>query len=293
MTRKRVVITGATGFIGRNLVASLAPEFDVHALVRTHSPRKEHLTEQGFTIDEFESADDMRESLHNINPDVTMHLATQFPTRGHSRDPGLLIEANVSFAAEVARAATDVGSKFVNTSSYWQHYEGARYAPVSLYAATKEAFRPILQYFADVEGLRVVDVCLFDSYGPNDDRGKLTDILMNAALHGTTLQMSQGTQLINILSVSDVVAGLRLAIEAPVGDYEIRSDDWISVRDFAEIVSEVVGMPLGVEWGALEDRPREMRFPWTVSPLVPGWRQRTSLRDGLSELWQMKSQASS
>jgi len=278
------LVTGATGFIGRHLVADLAPTHDVTALVRVESEQKLDVDDKAISVRSYRNESDIGNIFEQVAPELTIHLATHFPLRGHSSDFRPLIDANITFGAEVASAAAKAGSRFILTSSYWQHFESAPYAPVSLYAASKEAFRTLLQYYIDIEGLEVVDLCLFDTYGRSDDRGKLLQLLLQAAIRGDTLKMSQGTQLINLLDVRDVCAGIRAALLAPIGNYELRSADWLTVRQLVAIVGDVVGRNIAVEWGALDERPREMRFPWVVAPLVPQWTPTIDLRRGISEM---------
>ena len=101
----------------------------------------------------------------------------------------------------------------MNTGSYSQHYGGRAYSPVSLYAATKQAFQDILQFYCEVRGLRAVTLELPDTYGPDDKRPKLFSLLDRVARSGETLQMSPGEQLLDLLHVDDVVHGYEVAAD--------------------------------------------------------------------------------
>src|SRR5260370_942833 len=106
---------------------------------------------------------------------------------------------------------------FVNTGTSWQHYEGAAYNPVCLYAATKQAFDDILRYYRERFGLRVVTLELSDTYGPGDPRKKLVPLLVERVKDRQKLSMSAGEQRISLVFISDVVEAFVRALEI-VGD---------------------------------------------------------------------------
>ncbi len=109
----------------------------------------------------------------------------------------------------LAEAATGVpGLRFVNTGTVWQHFDAAPYSPVSLYAATKQAFADILVFYGEVAGLSVHTIELMDTYGRDDPRAKLIPFLLRAGAEGTTVEMTDGTQLIDLVHVDDAVGAL-------------------------------------------------------------------------------------
>ncbi|MCA0293696.1 MAG: NAD(P)-dependent oxidoreductase [Actinobacteria bacterium] len=280
-----VLVTGATGFVGSHLVSALAGSgHRVHALVRTPGA----LGIPGVLAHPF--TDSIAETpgiIDQVRPDVVVHLATRFAAQ---HDPGQLrtmVDANVTFGTVVAEGCARVGARLVHATSAWQHYEGATYAPVSLYAATKQAFVDVLAYYTQAAGLRAAEVCLFDTYGPADSRRKLVWLLLDAARTGAPLALGTGRPLIDLTHVDDVVAAFGVAVAGEVdgGRLVVRSGHPLSVRALAGLVEEVTGRRLDVEWDARPDRPREMLQDWDVPGSPSSWRPLTPLRDGLDALW--------
>src|SRR5262249_51804252 len=121
--------------------------------------------------------------------------------------------ANISLGTYLTEAMIKTGTeKLVNAGTYTQHYRGNDYSPVNLYAATKQAFQDILQFYVEAHGLQVVTLKLFDTYGPADQRTKLFHHLKQAA-RGQQLPMRPGHQLIDLVYIDDVVEALVLAAQ--------------------------------------------------------------------------------
>lgn len=269
----RVLVTGAGGFLGSRVVESLG---GLGAFV-SGIGRAEH--EAGPKA--------LAASVAAFSPEVVLHLATRFQASHEGADIPDLISANVTFGALVAEAAADAGARFVNVGSAWQHFEGAGYAPVSLYAATKQALTAILEYYQGLRGLVVDEVTLFDTYGPGDPRRKLIPVLIEAARTGAHLPMSSGRQLIDLTYVDDVVRALVSCVLAPspVGSVVVRSGASLSVREVVARAERTFGARIDAGWGELEDRPREMTSDWVFGTPLEGWSPTISLDEGLRRTW--------
>ena len=139
---------------------------------------------------------------------MCFHLATAFRGVHVPADIEPMVTANVGFGTALAEAVRQAGDCiFVNTGTVWQHYDARPYSPVSLYAAMKQAFTDVLRFYQEVAGLPVVTLELTDTYGPGDPR-QLPPDPVKAAREGTTMQMTDGTQLIDLLHVDDAVSAL-------------------------------------------------------------------------------------
>lgn len=292
---ERVLLTGATGFVGRHLARALVDRgAEVVALVRPGSARTVPAGVTAVAVPE--SAVDLEEAVRAARPDVCVHLATHYVAQHRADEVEALLEANVVFGARLAEALVAVGGvPLVDVGTVWQHVDNAPYRPANLYAASKQALADLLVAYALRGGLPVVRVTLTDTYGPDDDRPRLVPLLVEAASSGTPVYLASGTQLVDLVHVDDVVAAFT-AVLARLGDEPawpdadgstrvgVSSGAPVTIRELVAAVERSSGHPLAVEWGARPDRDVEMREPWDPGPTPAGWHPRVGLDEGLADL---------
>lgn len=287
---ERVFVTGATGFLGSALVNRLvASGTTVACLVRNENAQ---IPIQCASIQWENDPLRLTGAVRDFAPDVVFHLATTFIAHHEPGDIAALIEANVLLGTAVLEAARAVSATTVITGSAWQHVDGARYKPFSLYAATKQALWDIGVHYTR-EGLDLRELTLFDVYGPADRRKKLIPALLQAAKTGELLKMSSGNQLIDLLYVEDVVEALVQLTTAPAtcdtpdgNRFVARAGAPLSIREVVTNVEIATGNSVNVAWGERPDRPNEMTSYWEFGRQLPDWRPRVDLTTGLKRCWE-------
>lgn len=284
---KKVLISGATGFIGSEVTRELIYlNADVAVITRTQpsvAPVNWIKVEddQPFPVKEVE----------NFHPHIVIHLATLFKASHDESDIRPLIRSNIEFGTHLLDVATHLRATFINVSSYWQHHNGEPYSPVSLYAATKQAFLDIAQYYAEL-GLDFRNLTIYDTYGLRDQRNKIVSQLINAGMNKQRIDMGSGDQLINLLFLEDVVSAIFQLAELSAWkqsqalDYVVRTESSISIRELVEVIEKVTHSEIEANWGARPARMREMTSDWCFGKLLPGWEQSVSLEDGIRICWQ-------
>lgn len=291
---KRILVTGATGFIGGYLVRNLLRTgWQVGALVRPTADRKSLSDVSGNIVwcPYAGDYDDMAAAIRTVQPDVVVHLASQFLAVHAAADLDNLLNTNVRLGLQLAEAMTTGGCRrLVNAGTAWQHFRDESYCPANLYAASKQAYESMLRYYVDAAGMQVTTLKLFDTYGAGDTRRKLLPLLKKVAQTGESLDLSPGEQRVDLVHADDVAEAFCLAATqllaatggAAMQDYAVSSGQQISLRELVRLIEEVLGHPLPVQWGVRPYRVREVMQPWTRGFSLPGWQPRVDLRAGLA-----------
>lgn len=292
--QRRALLTGASGFVGAALTRRLlADGWQVHLVLRPDSstaalpPASPSLVLHRHDGDTLSLIEIMRVA----QPQAVFHLASLFLATHTPQDVVRLVNANLLFSTQLAEAMAACGVRLlVNTGTAWQHYEDQDYNPVCLYAATKQAFSALLRYYVECHGLRVVTLKLFDTYGAGDPRPKLLNLLKRIALAGTSLGMSPGEQLVDLVHIDDVVEAFVLAHarledgsqQESMEEYGVASGQPLALRELAALYARVSGQPLDIDWGGRPYREREVMLPWHNYRTVPGWLPKMDLARGLA-----------
>ena len=222
---KRVLISGISSYTGRQVAAKLAlGGWDVHGIVRSGTRTlalkkiEELKVTAHFCTQDYHSYASV---CNRIRPQIFCHLAS---ASGESTATQLkqLVDSNIILGGEILEAAYQSGCRgVISAGSYWDHYAGQDLSPSSLYAATKIGFRYILDWYARFNRVNAIELRLFDSYGPLDERAKfLSRLDLAAKQNSEPVILTPGNQLLSPIHINDVGAGFlhacNLIIESEV-----------------------------------------------------------------------------
>lgn len=292
---RRALLTGATGYLGGQFARALVRMgWEVSAIVRGASDAEivDALRRDGVAVHVHDgTTDQLADIVARVAPEIVWHLATRFVGEHVPSDIVPLVTDNVLFGAQLLEATHRAGVRsLVVTGSAWQQHDNAMYSPVSLYAATKQAFEALAAWYAEVAGMRIVIAGLTDLYGPNDRRRKLLWAVMNAERTGATLDMNDGSPYIDLLHVVDAIDALLLAGDRALVSggalerWAVRPGRPLRLRALIALWQQARGATVDVQWGARPLRAREALVPWTAGDDLPGWSARVALEEGLRSL---------
>ena len=267
-----ILVTGATGFIGKNLcIEFLRRNINFYCIVRDTT--NTHFFEIN-NIPFFRLKDDVYEIeklLIKMNTKGLIHLASCYLPEHKPEDILAIINSNIYFGSILLEASKRVSLKwFINTGTFWQHFNGEEYNPVNFYSASKESFEKIAKYYTETSDLIFLTIKLNDTYGPNDTRNKIFNLWDQLVKSNTELDMSPGKQLIDICHVSKVIKSyikiIKILNSSNANDLKnkslyVTSGKLVTLKELARNYELEKKVKLNINWGGKPYRSREVMKP--------------------------------
>lgn len=273
---KRVLVTGADGFIGSHLVEALVREgVEVRAFVFYNS-----FNSWGW-LDY--CADDVRGRFEVFPGDVrdpngvrtavkgcdtVLHLAALIAIPFSYQSPDAYVDTNIRGTLNVLQAARDLGVTRVVHTSTSEVYGTARTVPIdenhplqgqSPYSATKIAADQLAYSFHCAFGTPVTILRPFNTYGPRQSaRAVIPTVITQLASGRDRIRLGALHPTRDFTFVTDTARGFILAARAPGIEGQVLnlgSQFEISIRDLALMIGEVMGRPVTLEQDDARLRP--------------------------------------
>jgi NAD dependent epimerase/dehydratase len=308
LASRRVLVTGAGGFIGGHLVARLVAEgARVRAFVRYNS-RGDRGTLDWLDPATVEDVEIVAGELRDVESvaravagvDVVFHLGAQIAIPYSYVNPRDFFEVNALGSLNVAQAALSAGVERVVHTSSSEVYGSAQTVPIteehplepqSPYAASKVAADKLMDSFHRAFELPMTVLRPFNTYGPRQSARAILPTIVSQALAGPVLRLGALHPRRDLTFVEDTVAGFVAVAEA--GDevvgrtLQLGTGTDVSVGELVELVGDLLGKELTVEVDSARVRPptseveRLLSSP-ALAERLTGWTPSVPLRDGVA-----------
>jgi CDP-paratose synthetase len=280
----KVLLTGATGFLGSALTKSLVGEG--HQVIIT----KRSLSDTGridSVMSELSYYDIDRCSFEDVfndhgKIDSVIHMATCYGRKDESISD--VFNANTVFPLGLLKAASVYGTDtFINTDTILPRY-------VNSYALSKRHFQEWGKHFAKTGNIRFVNIRLEHMYGPGDDDTKFPSHVIRSCLKNVPeLKFTAGKQERDFIYIDDVVSAYSVLLKEGelkrtlYQEYDLGCGQSVTIREFVETVHRITGSTTVLKFGLLPYRKYEiMRSRINIRGLRElGWSPQVGLAQGI------------
>lgn len=263
---KKILITGATSFIGSYLLTELQKQknIEIYALVRPDSPNIKKLKNAGDIIVvplDFNNVVDIHKYIKRV--DLCYHLAWN-GTRGDSRYDAKLQESNFENSVRLYSAVKSLGCKvFIGIGSQAEYgicneliTEDTPTVPNTAYGKWKLATGRELMELGQKEGMRVVWGRVFSIYGKGDYENTLIMSAIRKMKNNEPIDMTEGTQYWNYLYVVDLAKILVVLMnnKNASGIYNLASNDTKLLREYILDLKKYLHSNCNINFGVIPYR---------------------------------------
>ncbi|MFA6950908.1 MAG: GDP-mannose 4,6-dehydratase [Lentimicrobiaceae bacterium] len=308
---KRVLVTGAAGFIGSNLTRHLLDQGNIVVGVDNfdsfYDPQlklaniSNLLKNSNFLLCEGDIRDSafINEVMATHKPDAVVHLAARAGVRPSIEQPVLYYDVNVTGTLVLLEAMRNHGIKnmaFASSSSVYGNNKKTPFAetdnvdnPISPYAATKKADELLCYTYHHLYGFNIFCLRFFTVYGHNQRPEMAIQQFGRLIREGKTITMyGDGTSRRDYTYIDDIVDGITASIERLKG-YEIinlGNHDTIALKDLIDQIAKTLGREAIIKQLPLQ--PGDVNITYadiTKASKLLGFQPKHSIQEGLEKMF--------
>jgi len=276
----KIGIIGSNGFLGKNLSAFLKKKYKVKNFSSYNVLKKKWFM-------------NVCKEINYYAPDIIINCAASQTIDDDLKSIEKLIYSNLysqsGFLNQAKKQKNFIG--FITFGSRWEYSQKGDYQPNSFYAATKHASDYLLKYFANKK-IAIVSLKIFDTYGENDNRSKILNLLLKNYKNQTTLKLSPGKQeidLVNVLDICELVGiicnDIKIKKIQGFKKFTVSSKKPIKLIQLIKILKTNLKKNLKVKIGALGYRKNESMKCLSKTYNYPTWKPRFKLIDDLKNIF--------
>ena len=291
-----ILVTGATGFIGRHTILPLVNRgFDVHCTYRTTTPEiiSDDSRVTWHKVDLL-NENEVKNLIKTVSPAHLLHLAWDVT-------PGNYLESinNFDWLISSLHLFNDFakygGSRAVCAGTCFEYDLRYGYCnenvtpinPYTYYGSCKHQLRSIVESYSDKKGFDLAWGRIFYPYGPYEYPTRLVPSVIQSLLSGKTAQCTHGNQIRDFLHVADVADAFVTLIDSEVtGVVNIGSGAPVSIKELVMQIAHLLGKEDEIQMGVIPERKNEPPFIVADTNRLKKevqWCQTYSLEEGIRD----------
>lgn len=238
---KNILLTGATGFVGSNLVNNLSKNHKVYVTIRSKIYKKKMIKNSNIIYLYFKNHHNLNTKLKSLKIDTVIHCATHYVKKHNFLDIKKIIKGNIEFGIILLENLNSMKvKKFINFTTNWENFNGKINFPYNFYASSKIAFKAFIDFYKQREKkIKFYNIFISDTFGTNDRRIKIVNLIKKNYHKNKTLKIFSKNLYINLTNIKDIVSAIKILLSKNIQPNNYALTNKISFKIF-DIINKLV-----------------------------------------------------
>ena len=247
----KILLTGATGFIGFNILEKIRDKNKVFIIQRQNS-KKKIKNSNNIKVLNFNNYNTLSKKLKKIKVDIIIHCATHYKKEHQSKDIFKFIESNILFGNIILENIKNLNAKkFINFSTTWENINKKKHYPKNLYAAYKKGFNNIIDYYKNkLPEIKFYNLIITDTFGNNDTRKKIINTLREKFNKNKISFIVSKNLYLNLLNVDDIVSAVKIFINNNIqpGQFVLKNSKYFNIYKLVKFINKNINKKMRIKW---------------------------------------------
>lgn len=279
----KIGIIGSSGFIGSNLKLYLTKNNNSKIYIfPSYKKYKTNWVSENIKI------------IKKIKPDIIINCAANQSLTDNKKVINELLYsnlyANIKFLYYAVKNKNFKG--YITFGSKYEFNSNKEYYPSNFYGATKNATDLFLKYFAIKNKITCVSLKLFDTYGMNDNRKKIINILLKNYKKKKLTYLSPGNQYLDFVHINDLCSLIEILCSDIINNklinfntFTVSSLKPIKLRNLVNVLKKKLRYKLKVKLGAKKYREDQLLTSLSKFNNYPKWKNKHILIKELKKIF--------
>ena len=247
----KILLTGATGFIGSNILKKIKEGNQIFVIQR-QSSKKKITYSKNIKVLKFDDYNSLSKKLKKIKVDIIINCATHYKKEHQTKDIYKFIESNILLGNTLLENIKNLKvKKFINFSTTWENIDKKKLYPKNLYAAYKKAFGNIIDYYKNkLPEIRFFNLIIADTFGENDYREKIINTLKKNYNKNKISYIVSKNLYLNLINVDDIVSAVEILINSNIqsGNFVIKNSKYFNISKLIKLINKDNYKKIRIKW---------------------------------------------
>ena len=282
--KKKILITGSTGFVGSNIIKLLLKEnVYIYDILRDKNKKNKKILElnknKNYLPIFYKKFDELKKKLKKVKIDTVINCATYYTKENDIENIEKLIKTNITFCSIILEILKSKIKKFINFGSMMEYSQGNNFSPENFYAVTKYSFQKIEEFYKLRNNIKFYDLKLYETYGDNDERKKIIPtIIKNYSQNKITKIISKNLKM-NFVHIESLIQVIHMIIFTKIkeGEYCIKNNKFIKIKKLINSLNQKLKKKIKIKYLS----SKRINNSTKKFKIFPNWNDKKNLEEFL------------